>query len=225
MNTSLVNDSTTNRFCRVVVFGSFYRGLYLCKELLSGPLAAHVRVVGIATDDPTQAFVSPGKRVWQFSNRASEKTMVSEFAAQHGVPVYQGRVKCQEFYDVFEQQWQPDLCIMGTFGQKINERLFNYPRLGFFNLHPCDRGAWPSRYAGSNPFQQLLLDGAKECVIALHKVDADFDTGELVAYSENVLIPPEASVIDLHKITSPIAALLVRQEITRVLGQALTTQA
>jgi hypothetical protein len=42
---------------RVAVFGSYMGGYHVLKELLAGPLADRVAVVGVATDDPTQPFI------------------------------------------------------------------------------------------------------------------------------------------------------------------------
>lgn len=205
---------------RVAVFGSFYRGYHVLHELLSGDLADRLKLVGVATDDPDQAFVSPGKRVWQYPHAAVERRMVARLAEEHDIAVWNGRVKTPEFYRVFEQQWRPDVVVMATFGQKIDARLYDYPRLGFFNLHPCKDDAWPSRYVGGNPFQQLLDDRSEYCVIALHRVDDGFDTGELVARSERIALPPGAGVVDLHKLTAPVAARLAVREIARLLPGA-----
>lgn len=205
---------------RVAVFGSFYRGYHVLHELLYGALAERVSVVGVATDDPDQAFVSPTRRVWQYPHARAERTMVARLAEEHGIEVWLERVKTPEFYRVFEQVWRPDLVIMATFGQKIDGRLYGFPRHGFFNLHPCKDDGWPSRYVGGNPFQSLLNDGSEYCVIALHKVDDGFDTGELVAFSERIAIPPGAGVVDLHKLTSPVAARLAVREMAHLLSVA-----
>jgi methionyl-tRNA formyltransferase len=207
-------DSTRNRSTpgtvgqatRVAVFGSFYRGYYVLDELLNGPLSGRFQVVGLATDDPAQPFVSRDKRVWQYEHRAQEQTMVAALAREHGVPVYDGRVKVDSFRRTFANEWSPDLCIAATFGQRIDEPLFGFPPLGFFNLHPCIEGEWPSAYAGPNPFQALIADGRRHTRVALHRVDAGFDTGELIALSPRVAIPPGATVVDMHKLTSPLAA-------------------
>lgn len=196
---------------RVVLFGSFYRGFFTLQELLHGPWSSALEVVGVATDNPSQRFVSPGKRVWQYPHAPEEESMVADLARKHAIDVYDGRVKSDEFYDLFENHWQPDICFTATFGQKINERLFSYPLKGFFNLHPCDDHGWPSKYVGGNPFQMLLDDGADYCVVALHRVNEAFDEGELMMFSDRIAIPPAVSVVDLHKITSPMAGLLVRK--------------
>ncbi|WP_229426937.1 formyltransferase family protein [Massilia atriviolacea] len=203
---------------RVAVFGSFYRGFHVLSELLKGPFGARVQVVGVATDDVGGGFVSRERRVWAYPHCAGEESMVEELAAAHGLPAYKGRVKCEHFYQLYENDWRPDLCIAATFGQRIDARLHGYPRLGFYNLHPCVDDGWPSGYAGPNPFQALLDDGLDHAVIALHQVDDGFDTGALVALSEKIYFPPTASVVDLHKSTSPLAAKFLVQQLGTLIG-------
>ena len=203
---------------RIALFGSFYRGFHVLNELLFGPLSRSLTIVGVATDDPACAFVTPQRRVWQYGYRPEEATMVADLAERNGIAVYRSRVKTDEFYTLFEDHWRPDICFMSTFGQKLNERLFSFPKHGVINLHPSDKSGWPSKYAGSNPFQMMLDDGRDRCVISLHTVDGDFDAGERVAISEDIYIPPGATVRDMHMMSSPIAALAVR----RYLGDVLS---
>src|ERR1035438_4337747 len=104
---------------RVAVFGSFLGGYCVLKELLSGEFAHRVEVTGIATDDPTQLFTHPNVRLWKYPHARDDELLVPRFAQANGIPVYTERVKSAEFYEVFFNQWQPDLCLMATFGQKI----------------------------------------------------------------------------------------------------------
>jgi methionyl-tRNA formyltransferase len=202
---------------RVAVFGSYYRGFYVLNELLFGPLRDRVNVVGVATDDPGQSFISRDKRVWQYPHTPAETRLVRDLASSHQISVFEDRVKHPNFRDVFYGEWRPDLCVMATFGQLIDETLFTYPSAGFFNLHPYDGGRWPSEYAGGNPFHAMIRDDLRSCAIGLHHVDATFDTGALVAKSERIAIPPGVSVPEMHKITSPLAALLLRQTVEKIL--------
>jgi methionyl-tRNA formyltransferase len=220
MNAVKSNFKNKPRKIKVVIFGSFYRGYYVLSELLAEKLSDKVDVVGIATDNSEENFVSPQKRVWQYPHTEAEKSMVENLAEKLGIDIYRGRVKSPEFYEVIEKKWKPDLCIMATFGQKINARLFDAPPLGFYNLHPCMDDGWPSRYVGGNPFQALLDDRKAYTQIAMHRVDDGFDTGELISYSEKIRIPDHVSVIDLHKITSPIAGKLAADEIEKIIDKA-----
>lgn len=191
---------------RVAVFGSFYRGYYVLWELLFGRHKDRFQVVGVATDGVGAPFISADRRVWQYPHSPEEESMVETLASSQGIPVHKDRVKTDAFYARYEHAWAPDLCISATFGQRIDERLFGHPRLGFFNIHPCIPDGWPSRYAGPNPFQAMKDDGCDFAVAALHRVDAGFDTGELIAVSRPVAFPPHASVVDMHKITSSVFA-------------------
>ncbi|MGS0743658.1 formyltransferase family protein [Glaciimonas sp. GG7] len=209
--------STSDEIVRIAVFGSFYRGFHVLSELLKGPFGARVEVVGVATDDVSASFVSRERRVWAYPHCACEEAMVEQLAASYGLVAYKGRVKTDEFYRIYESEWRPDLCIAATFGQRFNARLHGYPKFGFFNLHPCVDDGWPSGYAGPNPFQALLDNGLDHTVIALHEVDDGIDTGKLVALSEKIYFPPAASVVDLHKSTSPVAAKFLVEQLGRLI--------
>lgn len=90
--------------------------------------------------------------------------------------------------------------------------------LGFYNLHPCIDDGWPSHYAGPNPFKALLDDKSDHVSIALHEVDDGFDTGRLLGLSEKVYFPPGATVVDLHRLSSPTAAKFFASELNKMLG-------
>lgn len=202
---------------RIAVFGSFHRGFHVLSELLKGPLAQRVRVVGVATDDVGSDHISRARRVWAYPHTKAEEVMVEQLALSHGIVPYKDRIKTEAFYRLYEEQWKPDLCIAATFGQRIDARLFAPPRLGFYNLHPCIDDGWPSHYAGPNPFQALLDNGSDHVLIAMHEVDDGFDTGRLLALSDKIYVPIGATVVDLHKLTSPMAAKFFARELGKML--------
>jgi methionyl-tRNA formyltransferase len=207
--------------CRVVVFGSFYRGYYLLNELLHGSISDHVTVVGVATDNPESSHISADKRVWQYPHTPYEKVMVADLASEHGIDVFHGPVNADPFYEIFENKWNPDVCVMGTFGQRIRNRLIKKPSLGFYNLHPCIDDAWPSKYAGGNPFEALKRDGQRYSCVVFHGIDEGFDTGPFIARTEKIAMPNETTVTDMHKITSFAAAQLASQELLKIIERGL----
>ncbi len=202
---------------KVAMLGSFYRGYYLLNELLFGEISQFIEIVGVATDDPKNTFISADKRVWQYPHSIAEAEMVENLAIEHHLPVFKGRVNSDEFYDVFKNQWQPEIALMATFGQRIGLRLINTPTICFYNLHPCIDDKWPSKYVGGNPFHGLIQDGQKYTRVSLHEVDEGFDTGKLIKFSDRIAIPPGASVIDMHKITAFAAAKLAADETLKII--------
>ena len=206
------------RKTRVAVFGSFMGGYHVLQELLSGELAGRVRVVGVATDDPTQAFTHPSVRLWKYPHTREDELLVPRFAAEHDLPVFTGRVKTPEFFQMFLDEWQPQLCLMATFGQKIQTPLISYPSFGFFNFHHSAE-FWPS-YPGPDPIAAMLRDGRDHLVLTIHKVTAVIDGGEFVAHSHRVPIPKDIDAVGMHRITWPRMGPFIRREVGAMLNAA-----
>lgn len=112
---------------------------------------------------------------------------------------------------MFLDEWQPHLCLMATFGQKIPNTLINYPRLGFFNFHHSG-DTWPS-YPGPDPIAAMVRDGHKHLVLTIHKVTEVIDGGEFVARSPPVLIPEGINTGGMHRITWLQMGPFIRREV------------
>ena len=204
--------------CRVVMFGSYYRGFYLLNELLQGDISDQIEVVGVATDNANARNIAADKRVWQYPHSHYEENMVADLAKEFNIETFDGTVNAEPFYEMIDR-WKPDICVMATFGQRIKERLISTPPLGFYNMHPCIDDSWPSQYVGGNPFQALMRDGKRYCTIAFHAVDETFDTGNLIEMSKKIAIPKESSVTDMHKISSYAAAQLASGALKRIIAR------
>jgi methionyl-tRNA formyltransferase len=205
-----------NNKIKIVVFGSFYRGLHILEALLK---INNVEIAGVVTDDPSNPKCSPGKRVWKHPHLLVEETMVKSLAIKNNIPVYDGNVKTEEFY-ITLNAWNPDLIYMGTFGQLLNETIIKVPRFGCFNYHPCEYLSWPSM-VGPNPFEQMIENKTKFTSLAMHIVNDKFDDGELVYFSDPIEIPYKEfenlsigdKIITLHKITSPKVSKLIEKHL------------
>ena len=208
---------------RVAVFGSFMGGYHVLRELLLGPLARRVVVVGVASDDPTQAFTHPSVRLWKYPHHRDDEVIAPRFAQEHGLPVFTGRVKTPEFFNLFMDEWQPELCLMATFGQKIPTALIHYPSLGFYNFHHSG-DTWPS-YAGPDPIAAMVRDGRKDLVLTIHKVTDVIDGGEFVARSRPVAIPAGINAVGMHRITWPQMGPFIRREVAALLDAATSMPA
>ena len=212
--------SAPKRRVRIAVFGSFYGGYHVLRELLRPPLADQVTVVGVATDDITQPFVHANVRLWKYPHTRAEELLVPNFASEHALPVYTGRVKTPEFDRMFVAEWNPDLCLMATFGQKIPLHLIQVPRLGFFNFHHSSP-TWPS-YPGPDPIRDMQRDGRTHLVLTLHRVSEVIDDGEFFARSHPVKIPPGVNAIEMHRITWPQMGGFISSAVEEILDAEAT---
>lgn len=199
---------------RVALFGSFHGGHTVLSELLEPPLAELIDVTGVATDVPTQPFVHADVRLWKYPHTEEEERLVPKLAFENGLPLFTGRVKTPEFERTFTHEWRPDLCLMATFGQLIPKRIFQVPRLGFYNFHHSDE-AWPS-YPGPDPIRDMLRDGKTHVVINMHEVSEVLDGGRFVARSHRVRLPADANAVVVHRLTWPQMGEFIRNQVKRL---------
>ncbi|SEU09090.1 methionyl-tRNA formyltransferase [Stigmatella erecta] len=73
---------------------------------------------------------------------------------------------------------QPDLILSFFFPWRIPPEALALPPQGALNAHP---GRLP-RYRGPNPLGWTLLNGEPELCLTFHRMDAQFDTGPLLAH-------------------------------------------
>jgi len=203
---------------KVAIFGSFYGGFHVLKELLHGDLAPRIQVTGVATDDPTQPFTHSNVRLWKYPHSRDDELLVSRFAAGQGIPVYTGRIKSDPFFAQFFKDWRPDLCLMATFGQKIPPPLFKFPKFGFYNFHHSDV-TWPS-YPGPDPIAHMVADGKNQLVLTMHEVNEVWDGGRFIAHSHPVPIPPNVNAIAMHKITWPQMGPFINHQVKTIMVEA-----
>ena len=71
----------------------------------------------------------------------------------------------------------PDLALCGGFPVRIPADALAVPRLGVVNGHPASL----PRYRGPNPIGWALRNGDAELGFSFHRMDADFDTGPILA--------------------------------------------
>lgn len=199
---------------RTAVFGSLYGGIHLLKYLNSEELKPFIDVVGVATDDPRKPFTHPDVRLWRFAHSWSEEFLVRDYASEIGLPVYTGNVGETRFQRIFQRDWNPQLCLMATFGQKIPRRLYRYPRLGFYNFHHSDT-SWPS-YPGPNPIEEMIRDRKSHLVLTMHEVSDTIDGGRFVARSKQIRIPDRVNAIQMHQASWPQMKGFILREIRRI---------
>ena len=206
---------------RVALFGSYFRGLFVGLRLkeMQADNSSGIVCVGVATDGANHsgAKISGGRRVWKYIpqlERIVFRTVIEQLALNRlQVPLYTGAVKSDFFREQVLPAWDPDVILMSTFGQLIDEPIFSFPEHGMYNFHPSDlsRGMYP----GPNPFNEMLDAGERTTRVTIHHVDGEFDTGEVVGVSPPINTEPVGGSIDrathiqaLHQKTAAVASIM-----------------
>jgi methionyl-tRNA formyltransferase len=101
---------------------------------------------------------------------------------------------------------EPDLALCGGFPVRIPEDALAVPRHGVVNGHP----ALLPRYRGPNPIGWALRNGDTELGFTFHRMDADFDTGRVLAQGAAPLAGAERAQDVLETLFGLAASLLPR---------------
>jgi methionyl-tRNA formyltransferase len=103
--------------------------------------------------------------------------------------------------------YEPDLLTCWGFPWKIPQAALDVPRLGSINLHP----ALLPRHRGPIPLAWALRDGDAEWGSTWHRMDAELDTGNLLAQTT---VPIEDDDVDIsefgHKLLAGAVEILPR---------------
>jgi methionyl-tRNA formyltransferase len=98
--------------------------------------------------------------------------------------------------------YEPDLMVCWGFPWKISQAALDVPRLGSINMHP----ALLPRHRGPIPLAWALRDGDPVWGTTWHRMDAELDTGNLLAQGS---VPIEDDDVDIAEFADKLRASAV----------------
>ena len=114
---------------------------------------------------------------------ARPEQRLDQAAERHGLPL----AAVGEVYERLEAGEEVDVVVSFLFWERIREPLISAPRIGCLNFHPAPL----PDIRGLGGYNVAIAEGMPEWGVSAHFVDADFDTGDLVAV-ERFPVDPDA---------------------------------
>ncbi len=122
--------------------------------------------------------------------RAVAAPEVKRYAEENGLRVFQPASLRREQAAVDElASLSPDAVVVAAYGLFLPEPVFAGPSLGALNVHP----SLLPRYRGPSPVASAILNGDDVAGVTIMKVDADMDSGPIVAQRESAIGPEETT--------------------------------
>lgn len=81
----------------------------------------------------------------------------------------------------------PDIILVGSWGEKFEKETFNIPKIATINAHP----SLLPKYRGPNPYFWAIKNQEQVSGITFHLMDEDFDTGAILAQEEIKIYPSD----------------------------------
>lgn len=129
------------------------------------------------------------------------------------------RIAKKDLTSIFKDwliQQSPDLVLAYTFPFKIPKALFSIPVYGFYNVHYSILPA----YMGPFPVFWQIKNGERNGGISIHKMDENFDTGEVFIQQEIPILPQETQSMYSTKL-SVISVNIINEFISDIKARPL----
>ena len=81
----------------------------------------------------------------------------------------------------------PDIILVGSWGEKFKKETFNIPKIATINAHP----SLLPKYRGPNPYFWVIKNQEQVSGITFHLMDEGFDTGAILAQEEIKIYPSD----------------------------------
>lgn len=147
----------------------------------------------------------------KLAGRQPSTPALAQLSREYGVPLYGTKnVNAPDSLAIL-QRWQPDLVVSVYLNQLIKPALIALPPLGVINIHPAllpqNRGLFPYFWA--------LANGDTETGVTVHRVDARFDTGDIII-QQAIPIQPNDSVLSLARKSAEVGAEVLVQAVKAI---------
>jgi|GEM_PF-317863 len=171
------------------------------------------------TDQPTRRGKNQGLRVFLLAGKQAGCIGLLTLAAAgcriQGVIAYDDdlqKLAAMLHIPIFSSLTEPEAenhlsksdLLVSVHGREIvPKRLFELPRIGGINVHPC-----LYRYKGANPIGRLLQDGCTQASVAVHLMTEKVDEGEVLV-EEFIDVAGKQSVEEVYNALYPYYSLVL----------------
>ena len=152
---------------RVVLLG---KGEMLA-NLILGVEEAKSEIVGVFRGEN----LNKGRvRLW-FHDNFSNAPEVQLIKAKNLFDIHLKSANSDEFKTLL-LKLNPDIIIVGTWGEKLKKEIFSLPKFGTVNVHPSIL----PKYRGPNPYLQVIWHREQFSGATFHFMDENFDSGAIL---------------------------------------------
>jgi methionyl-tRNA formyltransferase len=147
------------------------------------------------------------------------KKLFSSKKSHAEIPIYATKQINSQAGVTFLKNLQPDVILLANFNQKVSPALIGIPALACLNIHPS---LLPD-FKGVDPVFAALYANQTRLGVSVHRVDENFDTGEILAQTQ-LVSDKQASVFyhhwQLFRQGAQLAVNVIQQLPQNVVGKA-----
>lgn len=159
-------------------------------NLIAATLDAGCEIVGVLRKD-TIKYPHTIKKIRDVINPSTECSYIKSYKLPE-INVVTG-LNDEKFRKTL-LKLNPDIMLVGSWGEKIEKATFDIPKIASINAHP----SLLPKYRGPNPYYWVIRNMEQETGVTFHLIDNGYDTGAILA-QEIVKIYPSDTGESLKK--------------------------
>ena len=163
---------------RVVIIG--YGEMFT--NLIAGTLDANCQIVGVFRDEMRKY----NKIVRKLKDIFYPSTDYN-YIRSYNLPEIHARGVNTEKFKRELLKLNPDIILVGSWGERISKEVYNIPKIASINAHP----SLLPKYRGPNPYFWVIRNKEQLSGISFHLINDDYDTGAILAQEEIKVFPSD----------------------------------
>ncbi len=163
---------------RVVIIG--YGEMFT--NLIAGTLDANCEIVGVFRKEMIK-YPPLLRKLKDIFNPSFEHNYIKSY----NLPEIEARSVNSEEFKRKLLKLNPDIILVGSWGEKFSKEIYNLPRIAAINAHP----SLLPQYRGPNPYFWTIRNREQVSGITFHLIDDGFDTGAILAQEEIKIFPSD----------------------------------
>lgn len=163
---------------KVVIIG--YGEMFM--NLIAGTLDANCEIVGVFRKDRLKYHP-----IWRKIRDILNPSVEYNYIRSYNLPEINARsVNSKEFKKAL-LRLNPDIILVGSWGEKISKEIYDIPKIASINAHP----SLLPKYRGPNPYFWAIRNQEDVSGVSFHLIDGGYDTGAILAQEEIKIYPSD----------------------------------
>ena len=151
-------------------------------NLIAGALDANCKIAGVFRREMVK-YHPIIRKIKDVLNPSLEHNYIKSY----NLPEINARgVNTKEFKKAL-LRLNPDIILVGSWGEKIKKEIYDIPKIASINAHP----SLLPKYRGPNPYFWTIRNGEDTSGVTFHLIDKGFDTGAILAQEEVKIYPSD----------------------------------
>lgn len=151
-------------------------------NLIAGTLDAGCEIVGVLRKDTVKYHP-----LWRKIRDTINPSVEYNYIKSYSIPEIKARgVNTKEFKRAL-LKINPDIILVGSWGEKIGKEIYDLPKIAAINAHP----SLLPKYRGPNPYFWTIRNLEQQSGVTFHLIDKGLDTGAILAQEEIKIYPSD----------------------------------